>query len=186
MDVQNPALVFPANFCCNCGDTNCTNEVQDTRVFRHFSIGGTVTTFHLPIPVCASCRRTTRRRPAGFLWRLLVLSLVIATLFATLLILSSHVQLPLWINLHSFAISVVLGLVITTFFYRMRRPTLPRTSFYQPVRIKNADVQITGLMNGPGQVAYMKLAFTNADYLALFVEANRDAIQAGRLAAVRA
>ncbi len=186
MDVENPALVFPATFCCNCGDTNCANEVQDTRISRHFAIGGTATTFHLQIPVCAVCRRTTRRRPAGFLWRLLVLGLVIATLFVALLILSSHAQLPLWISLHSFTISVVLGLIITTMFYRMRRPAPPRTSFYQPVRIKSADVQIIGPMSGGGHVAYMKLAFTNPDYLALFADANRDAIQSGRLSAVRA
>ena len=186
MDVQNPALVFPANFCCNCGDTNCVNEVQDTRITRFFGIGGTETTFHLPIPVCAACRRTTRRRPAGFFGRLLVLVLVTATLFVSLLFLSSHVQVPLWINLHSFAISVTLGIILTIVFYRMRRPTPPRTSFYQPVRIKNADVQITGPMSGGGQVVYMKLAFTNPEYLTLFTDANRDAIQSGRLAAVRA
>src|SRR5215510_14560840 len=110
MDVENPALVFPANFCCNCGNTQCVSEVQDTRITRFFGIGGTDTTYHLHIPVCATCRRTTRRRPAGFFRALLVLALVIATLFVAMLILSSHVQLPLWINLHSFAISVTLGL----------------------------------------------------------------------------
>jgi len=186
MEVPNPALVFPANFCCNCGNPQCASEVQDTRITRFFGIGGTDTAFHLPIPVCAACRRTTRRRPAGFFGRLLVLALVVATLFVSLLILSSHVQLPLWINLHSFAISVTVGIILTILFYRMRRPTPPRTSFYQPVRIKNADVQITGPMSGGGHVVYMKLAFTNPEYLALFADANREAIQSGRLAAVSA
>lgn len=186
MDVPTPALVFPATFCCNCGDTRCENEVQDTRITRFFGIGGSDTTFHLPIPVCANCRRSTRRRPAGFFGRLLVLVLLIALLFVSLLFLSSHVQVPLWINLHSFAISVTLGIILTIVFYRMRRATPPRTSFYQPVRIKNADVQITGPMSGGGHVVYMKLAFTNPEYLALFADANRDAIQSGRLAVVRA
>ena len=186
MDVQNPALVFPVTFCCNCGDPNCANEVQDTRITRFFGIGGSETTFHLPIPVCAACRRTTRRRPAGFFGRLFVLVLSIGVLFVSLLFLSSHVQVPLWINLHSFAISVALGFILTIVFYRLRRPTPPRTSFYQPVRIKSADVQITGPMAGGGHVVYMKLAFTNPEYLALFADANRDAIQSGHLAAVRA
>jgi len=41
MEVQSPALVFPTGFCCNCGDTNCVAEAQDTRVTRYFGIGGT-------------------------------------------------------------------------------------------------------------------------------------------------
>jgi len=184
MDVENPALVFPATFCCNCGDTNCRNEVQDTRITRFFGIGGSETTFHLPIPVCDACRRTTRRRPAGFFSRLFVLVLVIGALFGSLLY--WHVHVPLWISLHSFAVSVTLGIILTFVFYRLRRPAPPRTSFYQPVRIKGADVQITGPMSGGGHVVYMKLAFTNPEYLALFADANRDAIQSGRLAAVRA
>jgi len=30
--VQSPALNFPANFCCNCGSTDCAHELQDTGV----------------------------------------------------------------------------------------------------------------------------------------------------------
>jgi hypothetical protein len=41
-------------------------------------------------------------------------------------------------------------------------------------------------MNGPGQVAYMKLAFTNPDYLNVFMNANREAIKAGHVAVVQA
>jgi hypothetical protein len=47
-------------------------------------------------------------------------------------------------------------------------------------------VQVTDVMNGYGQVSFMKLAFTNPDYLDLFANANRDAITAGTLAAVKA
>ena len=38
----------------------------------------------------------------------------------------------------------------------------------------------------PGQVQFMKLAFTNPDYLNVFSDANRDAIQAGHITVVRA
>ncbi len=71
-------------------------------------------------------------------------------------------------------------------FYRLRRAQPPKTSFYQPVRIKVANVQFAGIMSGPGQVAFMKLAFTNPDYLNVFAQANREAIQAGTIAVVRA
>jgi hypothetical protein len=54
------------------------------------------------------------------------------------------------------------------------------------VRIKEANVQLTDLMSGAGHVAFMKLAFTNPNYLNIFVDANRDAIKAGHLAVVKA
>jgi hypothetical protein len=186
MDVQSPALQFPTGFCCNCGDTNCVNEVQDTRITRYFGIGGTETTFHLAVPVCAACRRTTRRRPPGFFGRLLVFGVLIGAWFLGLVLLANPQTWPLWITDHLFVISVVLGLATTIVFYRLRRAKPPQTSFYQPVHIKEANVQFAGLMGGPGQVMYMKLAFTNPDYLNAFSNANREAIQAGHLSVTRA
>jgi hypothetical protein len=47
-------------------------------------------------------------------------------------------------------------------------------------------VQFDGIMSGPGQVVFMKLAFTNPDYLNVFRNANREAIEAGHISAVRA
>lgn len=186
MDVQSPSLIFPTAFCCNCGDTNCVNEIQDTRVTRYFGIFGSETTFHLPLPICSACRKTTRRRPAGFFSRLLVLAIMVAAWFLVWVLLAVSVELPLWIGNNLFVISLVLGLVLAVVFYRLRRAKPPRTSFYQPVRVKQADVRISGLMDGPGQVAYMKLAFTNPDYLNVFTNANRDAIKAGHLAVAKA
>ena len=46
-------------------------------------------------------------------------------------------------------------------------------------------MRFESVMSGPGAVAFMKLAFTNPDYLNVFVNANRDAINAGHLAVVR-
>lgn len=186
MQVQSPALLFPTGFCCNCGDTNCMNELQDTRVTRHFGIGGTETTFQLSVPVCAACRKTTRRRPAGFFGRLLVLAVLVCTWFLALILLGSYYTLPLWIGDHMLMVSAVLGLIVTIVFYRLRRAKPPKTSFYQPVRIKEANVHFAGIMSGPGQVVFMKLAFTNPDYLNVFSNANREAIQSGLLSVVRA
>jgi hypothetical protein len=185
MEVESPQLGFPATFCCNCGATDCQNEIQDTRVTRFFGIGRTDTTFKLSVPVCAGCRRTTKRRPAGFFSRLAVLLLVIAVLFGISLTLVTTVALPLWID-YMTAGSVLLGIVLTIIFYRLRRPKPPQTSFYQPVRIKEARLQFAGLMAGAGQVAYMKLAFTNPDYLNVFTNANQEAIKARHIAVVKA
>ncbi len=95
------------------------------------------------------------------------------------------VALPLWID-YMTAGSVLLGIVLTIVFYRLRRPKPPQTSFYQPVRIKEARLQFAGLMAGAGQVAYMKLAFTNPDYLNVFTNANQEAIKARHIAVVKA
>ena len=186
MDIQRPPLEFPNNFCCNCGDTNCASEPQDTRVTRFFRIGGTETRFQLALPICARCRRTTRREPVGIFGRLFLLAAAIGVTFVLLVILGIWWQIPTWLGLHVFALSVIVGVIFTGVFYYLRRARPPRTSFYQPVRIRRADVHFAGVMHGPGQVVYMKIAFTNPEYLNLFRDANRDAISAGHLAAVRA
>jgi len=185
MEVEKPALTFPTLFCCNCGDKNCVNEVQETRVTRFFKIGRTDTTFQLDVPVCAGCRRSTKRRPAGFFSRLGVLLLITSVLFGICIALGNTVALPLWIG-YFFAGSVVLGIVLTIVFYRFRRPLPPQTSFYQPVRIREAKLQFSGLMAGAGHVGYLKLAFTNPDYLNVFVDANQEAIKTRHVSVVKA
>lgn len=172
-------LNFPAAFCCNCGDVDCTPEVQDTRVTRYHGLGSAETTFHLAIPVCAACRKSTRRRPSGWFPRLLVWVVTSCVLFGALTL----TALPLWISEHRVAIAAVIALVPVVLFYRLRRPKPPQTSWYQPVRIKDARLRFG---EGAGQVAYMKLAFTNHEYLNVFATANRDAISAKTLAAVKA
>jgi hypothetical protein len=186
IELQSPELTFPTAFCCNCGDTHCVSEVQDTRVTRYFGIGGTETTFNLAVPICAACRKTTRRRPAGFFARLLVCGVLVCVWLLALIALGLRVTLPAWVSTHLVALSGVLGLATALVFYRMRRALPPQTSFYQPVRIKEANVQFDGLMSGPGQVVFMKLAFTNPDYLNVFRQANREAIAAGHISVVRA
>jgi hypothetical protein len=183
MSTGTPALNFPATFCCNCGDTNCMVEIQDTRVTRYFGIGGVETTFQLPIPVCAACLKTTRRRPSGWFSRLLVWSLTTCVAFGAAIALGENVSLPLWMSEHLFAISAGLALLLVVLFYRLRRPRPPQTSFHQPVRIKSASLSYS---DGDTHVAYLKLAFTNHDYLNVFTTANREAIQAKALAAVKA
>ena len=189
MEIENPSLGFPQKFCCNCGAVECTNEVQDTRVTRFFSLGRTDTIFKLSVPVCASCRRTIRRRPAGFFSRLgvflLISGAIFGTVFAAFMGSGSSAALPLWLN-YMYIGSVLGGLLLTWLFYRFRRAKPPQTSFYQPVRIKSVRLQFSGLMAGEGQVGFMKLAFTNPDYRSVFEDANQEAIQARRIAVVKA
>jgi len=183
MEIESPQLGFPQSFCCNCGATDCASENQITRVTRFFSIGGTETTFKLSVPVCARCRKTLRRRPAGFFSRLAVLGASLAAIFLALYVFGT--SLPPWIGENMLAISIILALIFSSAFYALRRAKPPQTSFYQPVRIKSVSLQVTGLMAGAGQVGFMKLAFTNPDYRNVFVNANQDAINAKRIAVVK-
>jgi len=185
MEIQSPQLSFPASFCCNCGDTNCSSEIQHTRVTRFFAIYGSETTFQLAVPICAGCRRTLRRRPAGFFIRVLVFALMSGAWFLALFALGRSVTFPPLIAGNLVAIGVGLGAISAFLFYRLRRARPPRTSFRQPVRIKAADVNFSSVMGGPAEVRFMKLAFTNPEYLHLFANANRDAIKAGHLAVVK-
>jgi hypothetical protein len=183
MQIDSPGLNFPTTFCCNCGDINCMAEIQDTRVTRYFGFGGVETTFQLPIPICTVCRRTTRRRPSGLFARALIWAIVTGVAFGLLIAWGESTVLPLWMSEHLLAISAGLALLLVTIFYRFRQPSPPQTSFYQPVRVKEASVQVG---DGSGQVTFMKLAFTNHEYLNVFATANREAIESRRLAAVKA
>ena len=186
MDVGGPQMSFPTSFCCNCGALNCVTEVQETRVTRYFGIGGTETTFHLPVPICERCRRSTRRRPQGFFSRLLVLALCIGVAFLILVMIGSSLVYPQWLAAHLFWVSVGIAVIAFFFLGRLRRPKPPQTSFYQPVRIKVANIAVSDLTSGAGRVVFMKLAFTNPDYLNVFRDANRESLAAGSIAAVKA
>lgn len=183
MQADAPQLDFPATFCCNCGDTNCSPEIQDTRVTRGLGIGGVTTTFQLSIPICEACRKSLRRRPSGWLLRLLVLAGTGIVILGALIFSAKTSTLPAWISENLFIIGGALALVLVVLFYRLRRAKPPQTSYYQPVRIK--DVRLL-FAEGAGRIAFMKLAFTNPDYLNVFSTANRDAIKAKTLAVVKA
>lgn len=186
MDVFGAALNFPTSFCCNCSAPDCAIELQDTRVTRYFGIGGSETTFSLPVPVCKACRRSTRRRPSGFFAKSLVIIVTISVTFLVLFALSASAMLALWLSKQLLWVGAVLGLLLTFGFYRLRRARPPKTSFYQPVRIKAANLEVTNVTSAAGKVVFMKLAFTNAEYLTAFRAANQAAIDAGHVAAVKA
>jgi hypothetical protein len=183
MEVQAPLLNFPPAFCCNCGDTNCTPELQDTRITRVFLPARTETTFQLPVPVCDACRPSTRRRPLSASAKLLIWLASSVGMFGLLKLLTLGRALPQWIPAYLWVISAALALGLLVLVFRLRRPRHPQTSWYQPVRIRQAQMRFE---EHGGQVAFMKLAFTNHEYLNVFNAANRAAIEARSVAAVKA
>ena len=123
---------------------------------------------------------------AVFFTRLLVFLAFAVASFIGLWSLGHAVQLPSWMVDYRAWLAIVLGAIGVLVFYRLRSARPPKTSFYQPVRIRQAKVHFAGVMSGPGAVVFMKLAFTNPDYLNAFVNANAEAIKAKQLAVVRA
>jgi hypothetical protein len=91
-----------------------------------------------------------------------------------------------WLLRHVLLLASVVAVVAFVLLGRLRRPKPPQTSFYQPVRIRGANVAVSHVDGAASGVTFMKLAFTNADYLNVFRNANRDAIESGRIAAVMA
>lgn len=186
MDVAGAPLIFPTGFCCNCGALDCQSEIQDTRVTRYFGIRRGETTFHLPLPVCARCRRSTRRPPPGFFARLLVLVVCLAVASLLLVLLNYSLFYSEWLLRHVLLLAGVLAVVAFVLLTRLRRPKPPQTSFYQPVRLRAATVAVSHVEGTASGVTFMKLGFTNADYLNAFSNANREAIESGRLAVLNA
>ena len=186
MTIESPQLGFPASFCCNCGATDCTSQIQETRITRFFGIGNKETTFNLSVPVCSRCQRTIRRKPAGFYSRLFVLMASFVAAFVGFFSLGLSLTWPMFVGVNLLIVSAVVAILFTAVFYLLRRPKAPQTSFYQPVRIKNVRLQVTGLMAGEGQVGFMRLAFTNPDYRNVFANANSEAIKAKRIAVTKA
>jgi hypothetical protein len=186
MEVGGPQMSFPTAFCCNCGALDCQSEVQDTRVTRYFGLGSGETTFHLPVPVCARCLRSTRRRPPGFFARLLLFVICLAVSFLLFVLLNYSLFYSEWLLRHILVFAAVLSVVAFVLLTRLRRPKPPQTSFYQPVRIKLATIAVSHVDGAPSGVRFMKLAFSNPEYLNVFRSANSDAIEAGSIAVVKA
>jgi hypothetical protein len=186
MDVGSSQLIFPSAFCCNCGALDCQSEVQDTRVSRYFGVRNGATTFNLPVPVCARCRRSTRRRPPGFLARLLLLGTCLAVAALLFELLDYSLFDSRWLPRHVLVAASILAVVAFVILTRLRRPKPPQTSFYQPVRIKSATVAVSHVEGAVSRVTFMKLAFTNPDYLNVCRNANQAAIDAGSIAVTSA
>ncbi len=186
MDADGSPLIFPTGFCCNCGALDCQSEIQDTRATRYFGIRRGETTFHLPVPVCARCRRSTRRPPPGFFARLLLFLACLVVAALLLVLLNYSLFYSDWLSRHVLVLAGALAVAAFVLLTRLRRPKPPQTSFYQPVRLKTATVAVSHVEGTASGVTFMKLAFTNADYFNAFRNANREALESGRIAVVKA
>lgn len=163
----------PLDCCCNCGrDTDVALVETALQQTRFYFVFGTELRLHEDFPYCDACRRSaTRVRPGGP-GKLLMAALTTAVLF--FLIVMASEALPRAVQASPFRSSLVLGVVGAYAYFGIRARRGPGPSYYQPVRLVDAQL-------GDGRLQCVRLEFANADYCRLFARANADYVAAGVL-----
>ena len=170
---EGVSFVFPADACCNCGRTDGLSVVtQDTRLTRYLLGGGSEYTFKLPLPFCAACARSARRRPAPLFHKALAVALMFGVALLGLTVAAIGTG-SLWLTEHAVLLSFVLAVVAVGGWYASRRPSPGQTSFYQPVRIARLKQTFVA-----GRVTGIRFAFTNHAYAQRFTSANTASVGA--------
>ncbi len=156
---SNAAINFPRDICCNCG--TCEG-LSSLRTPMHDGIAP-------ELPYCRECEESAARKPSGIMAKLLY-----STLLAILISVGGLATLPASVTLHMgenilvYSMALAAGMV---FWYSgSRRHTARQTSYYQPVRLKKVRQRFNRK-----NVRYV-FTFTNAEYEAMFADANRPAI----------
>ena len=167
------SFVFPNDACCNCGRTDSLSVLtQDTRLTRYMLGGGSEYTFKLPLPFCAACSRTARRRPAPLFHKALAAGLMFGLALLALAVAAIGLD-SVWLAEHAVLLSFVLAVLAVGGWYLTRRPSPGQTSFYQPVRIARLKQKFVS-----GQVIGIRFAFTNHAYAQRFTSANTASVGA--------
>jgi len=162
---------FPQNLCCNCGSTKQLQTIeQDTRVTRYFFGGGSELTFKFPLPFCPNCENSAKKRPGGFVKKVLVF-LLISVIFSFVLTIGGMALDMRWLVAHFYTISIPLAIAFIFFFYLRRRPKGDQTSFYQPVRINKLKQEFVS-----GMITAIHLTFTNVSFAKEFFKQNKKII----------
>jgi hypothetical protein len=166
-------LTKPLDCCCNCGGASDVELVETPlQQTRFFLVYGTELELRDAFPYCRACGRSATRVRPGALAKLLMAGLTTSVLF--LVIVMAESVLPHVMQASPFWWSLALGLAATYayFVFRVRRGS-PR-SYYQPVRLVEAQL-------GEGRLQWLRLEFANAAYCRLFARANADRVAAGVL-----
>lgn len=175
-EVELDKIGIPDELCCNCGHTRDLSRVPTPlKKTRYLLLGGTELTVTLSFPYCSACAATATRFAIGGFGKLLIAFLLFWILLFGVMFLpfSLSTLLPgAMLPVMLFAVSVVL----TLGFFRVRRPSKPRTSSVQPVRLTGVK-QLFG-----GEVVGLRLGFTNSQYRRRFDGMNQALAESGILA----
>lgn len=171
---------FPASLCCNCGATGNLKIIeQDTRQTKYFILGGTELTFRLPLPFCADCAASAKRRPRSVVhYALLSLAVFWLTFFGLILVGDVVMTIPV-LNQYLVAISIGFTALLIGLLLIVSRPKGKQTSYFHPVRIKKLKREFVS-----GTVTAIHFAFTNPDYARAFSNENQAAIRQNKVEAM--
>jgi hypothetical protein len=167
----------PLKSCCNCGGIrNITLVETPLRRTRYMVFGGTELTIEETFPYCPACRRSATRVRPGLLARLLtwvLASVAVATVVMMRMSINVEAFVPV-VRDHPICASMAIAAVgcLAWFVSRDRRPG--GRSWWQPVRLVGIDL-------AGDTLRHVTLAFTNAQYAAIFAASNGERVRAGML-----
>ncbi len=169
------SIEIPADTCCNCGSKDGLSIVPTPlKKTRFMLLGGTELTLMLGFPYCSGCAVSASKHAIGTLGKLLIAFMIFWVLIFGVIFLPFDlasflpgVMLPL--AMFSVAIAITLG------YFRLRRPTPPRTSVDQPVMLRGVKQMFSGDIVG------LRLGFSNEAYKREFEAMNQMQMLSGAL-----
>lgn len=168
---------FPSHICCNCGTRKDLQVIaQDTRRSSYLIAGGTETTFQLPLPFCAGCAASAKRRPKNMAHRVLLFALAFAVCFAALLAIGEFSTEGAQLAKYLTPIALAMAACTTLAVVLGARPKPGQSSYFQPVRIPTLKREFVS-----GAVTAIGFSFANREYAKAFRQANTDAIECKQL-----
>jgi hypothetical protein len=166
-------LTKPLDCCCNCGRASdvvlVETPLQQTRFFLVF---GTELDLRDAFPYCRACRRSATRVRPGALAKLLMACLTTSVMFFVIVMAES--VLPRAMQTSPFRWSLALGVATTYAYFAIRARHRSPGSYYQPVRLVEAQL-------GGGRLQRLRLEFANTAYCRLFAQANAGLVTTGVL-----
>jgi hypothetical protein len=166
----------PPDFCCNCGSRQniefAETPLQKTRYFLFFGTELTLTEY---FPYCKPCRRSAKRIKLSLIAKCLVTALLVSVVFLALVLLAS--SLPPVITANFFYSAVAISCVLSVVYFSWRERSRTGASYYQPVRLLDAE------MNG-NSLGKITLQFYNCAYARAFAAINHESVAGGSLQVV--
>jgi hypothetical protein len=165
-------FTFPNHLCCNCATQKDLRLIEQKTVRTSYMVlGGTETTFRLPLPFCSRCAATAKRHPKSAFHRILQFGLAAAVWFAVLIVLGELGYLPNSLASHLFPLAASLGIATIAAIAMVSRPSAGQSSYFQPVRIPELKQEFVS-----GAVKAIGFSFANPTYAKAFCQANQEAI----------
>ena len=169
---EGVVFAFPKTLCCNCGTPAGISVIeQDTRLTPYMIGGATEITFKLPLPFCAGCTPSAKRRPKNVMQRALLFALVFTSAFFAILIGSDVAFSVPWLTAYIVPLSLCIAAIVVGSAVLIGRSKGNQTSYYQPVRIRKLKREFIS-----GKILSIRFSFTNKNYAQLFVHQNQDSI----------